>query len=115
MVIRINDKQKLIGKIAHERLQAKVQSAFSKFGDNVKSVDLSVEDVNGPRGGVDMQCRMVVKLKKLSDVVIVAKKSSLSKAVSDAVKRGERNVLREIKKRSARSNSSAKPQFALNN
>ena len=36
----------------------------------VKQVFVYIEDVNGPRGGVDKQCRSVLHLRHLSPVVI---------------------------------------------
>lgn len=44
--------------------------ALDRFEHRLKHVDLFVEDVNGPRGGVDKQCRCVLYLKNMSPVII---------------------------------------------
>ncbi len=53
MRITINNKQKQIGNPAVEQAKAKIDASLSKFEPNVISVELFVEDVNGPRGGID--------------------------------------------------------------
>ena len=102
MEIRLNDKRALVAANAVDRTNSKVNSAFAKFGYKVQRVDLYVDDVNGPKGGIDKECRVVVKLKKMEDVFVTAKDESLSKAISQAIKRAARTVARQIQKRSIR-------------
>ncbi|MFK7770444.1 MAG: hypothetical protein AB8B55_24755 [Mariniblastus sp.] len=66
MKILVNDKQKLLGAPAISRTESKAITSFARFDDIVKAVDISVQDVNGPRGGIDKECRVLVKLKKVN-------------------------------------------------
>jgi len=102
MEIRLSDKHALLAGSASDRTDLKVRSAFAKFGEKIQRVELTVDDVNGPKGGVDKECRVIVRLRKMEDVVVTAKDESLSKAVSQAIKRADRTVARQIQKRSIR-------------
>lgn len=102
MDIRFNDKQGLLGSFAIDQTNAKIETAFSKFGDHVKSVEIYLEDVNGPKGGVDKLCRIIVDLKGFENVVVSAKAASLSKAISTSIRRSQRSTLKRIEKRMVR-------------
>lgn len=45
-------------------------TALARFNRRLDQVQLYVEDVNGPRGGVDKQCRCIVHLRGMTPVVI---------------------------------------------
>ncbi|MEQ8667646.1 MAG: hypothetical protein RIC12_00650 [Pirellulales bacterium] len=47
-----------------------LSSALDRFRHRLKQVYLYLEDVNGPRGGVDKQCRCVLHLRRMPPVVI---------------------------------------------
>ena len=47
-----------------------VLSSLERFQNRLKQVYLYVEDVNGPRGGIDKQCRCVLHLRRMPPVVI---------------------------------------------
>ncbi len=43
---------------------------LARFQHRVKQVHLYIEDVNGPRGGLDKQCRCVLHLRRTAPIVI---------------------------------------------
>lgn len=96
MKIAINDKQKLLSSVAIQRAEKKVLTAFSKFGINVKELELTVQDINGPKGGIDKKCRIHVKLRKANDILVNVMDVSLSRAISGAIVRSARSVARHI-------------------
>ena len=102
MKFNVTDKQNLLGSAAVDRIQSRTLSLLSKFGDRIKSIDLKVEDVNGPRGGIDKLCRVMVKLKRKADVVITSQDQKLSRAISAAIERASRSVNRQIDRRGGR-------------
>ncbi len=44
--------------------------SLSRFAHRLKSVQLFIEDVNGPRGGLDKQCRCVLHLRRKAPIII---------------------------------------------
>lgn len=63
-----------------------MRQSFERFGKHIRSVNLVVTDVNGPKGEVDKQCRCVVHLKRMAPIVIQDRDNSyvsLLKRVAD--------------------------------
>lgn len=100
MKISVNNQRNLLGKKAQTAAKSRIRSAFSKFGRKIVSVQLSTDDTNGPRGGVDKRVRILVKLNRLDDVVATVDDESLSRALSFAIQRAERAVDRRIQRAS---------------
>lgn len=98
----LNDKQKLLGQVATERVESKANLLATKFGNNVKTIEITVSDLNGPRGGIDKECRIVVSLKRMQDVVVTTKDEKLSKAISAVINRAERSVRRTLDRQAKR-------------
>ncbi len=99
MKVIIGNQQKLISDSALVKTESKIIAAFARYGTNIVKVELTVEDVNGTRGGEDKECRIVVKLKKMDSVVVTARNVSVSKAIAQTIHRAERSVSRKIEKR----------------
>jgi hypothetical protein len=55
-----------------------LSSALDRFRHRLKQVYLYVEDVNGPRGGIDKQCRCVLHLRRMAPVVIQDQDESMN-------------------------------------
>ena len=73
--------------------------ALARFGTRLASVTLRMDDVNGPRGGADKRCQVVVGLARKGEVRIVELDGDLYVAISRAVDRVERAVAREMDRR----------------
>ncbi|MFT3768407.1 MAG: HPF/RaiA family ribosome-associated protein [Minicystis sp.] len=48
----------------------KLQLALARFGDRIASIKISLADVNGPKGGVDKTCRVLVHGREAWSVVV---------------------------------------------
>lgn len=91
-------------------LRRKLGRGLGKFDASIERASVRIEDVNGPRGGVDKRCRIKVVLKGLPSVVIDEQHSSLQAAMDRALARTkaavQRNLLRHraVTTRPARKN-----------
>jgi putative sigma-54 modulation protein len=72
--------------------------ALGRFGEEVDSVEVSVEDVNGPRGGIDKCCRMAVRLTSGGAVRVEEVGEALEGVVDGAADRMSRSVARALKR-----------------
>ena len=70
--------------------------ALSRFGARILHVAVRLEDVNGPRGGVDKLCRIVVALSGAGHVQVEVLDSESIRAVDRAADRIQGVVGREI-------------------
>ena len=53
-----------------EQIQRRASFALSRMSGLIQQVNVHLTDVNGPRGGVDTQCRVQVQLDRGEPVVI---------------------------------------------
>lgn len=79
-----------------ERIERRLCFALSRFADRIGRVTVRVADINGPRGGVDKQCRIVVKLRPGGEVVIEDTASDLETAIDRGADRVQRAVVRAL-------------------
>lgn len=73
--------------------------ALGRFAPQIASVTAWLGDSNGPRGGVDKRCRIVVKLRRLESVLREAHADALEAAVSAAAESAGRGVARALERR----------------
>jgi ribosome-associated translation inhibitor RaiA len=72
---------------------------LGKYATSLERVSVRVEDVNGPRGGVDQLCRIKVALSGLPSVVFESQAASLQDAINSALTGVERAVRRRVRRR----------------
>jgi ribosome-associated translation inhibitor RaiA len=84
-------------------VRRKLGMKLGKFAHAIERVSVRVEDVNGPRGGVDKVCRMKVVLSGLPSVVIEEHNASLQATIDRALNRAEGAVRRAVQRRRQRS------------
>ncbi len=85
---------------AHAR--SRVVGALARFRPEVREVEVVVADVNGPRGGLDLRCRVVARLSGPATVIAEALAGDAYAALDEAVERLERATTRATERRRAR-------------
>lgn len=80
-------------------IRRKLGTKLEKFASSIERVSIRVEDVNGPRDGVDQVCRIKVVLRGLPSVVFESRDASLRAAVDGALSGVERTVRRTLQRR----------------
>jgi ribosome-associated translation inhibitor RaiA len=80
-------------------IEQRVYFAMSRFSPRIASISAVVEDINGPRGGVDQRCRIVVKLDGARELTVEATDADLHGAITFATDRAGRVVQRELERR----------------
>ena len=79
-------------------IRRKLDRKFRKFAKSIERTSVRLEDVNGPRGGVDHVCRIKVVLRNLPSVVYEKQDVSLDTAVGGALAGAERAVRRTLQR-----------------
>jgi len=51
-------------------LTRKAEFSLDRFGDKLTSVEVVLEDINGPRGGEDKVCRLILRLLREPTVIL---------------------------------------------
>lgn len=79
----------------HHRLRA----ALSRFGDRIRRITVRLEDVNGPKGGVDLACRVQVDLRDRESVFIEDREATLQRLVDRVADRVSEAMARRADRR----------------
>lgn len=79
-----------------ERIDRRLGFALGRFGDRVGRVAVYLVDLNGPRGGVDKQCRVVAEVLGHGLVVVEDTNASLTAAIDRAADRVGQGVRRRL-------------------
>ncbi len=79
-----------------EHVERRLRFALGRFQRHVRRVRVRLEDVNGPRGGVDQRCLIVVSLAGRPNVVIDHLDVEAHAAIDRATTRAGRAVARQL-------------------
>lgn len=82
-------------------IRRRIDTRMGKLPSSVERVSFRLEDVNGPRGGVDKICRAKVTLGGHASVVVERRDHSARAAVDGTLKATERAVREIARKRTS--------------
>jgi CBS domain-containing protein len=91
-------------------LRRKLGRKLGKFARAIERMSVRIEDVNGPRGGIDKRCRVKVVLAGLPSVMVEEQHHALQAAMDGAIARTEQAVRRAVQRR--RTTTTASPRAA---
>jgi len=80
-------------------IRRRINRKLQKFANSIERVSVRLQDVNGPRGGVDRACQLKVVLRKLPTVIIKEHDISLDGAIGKALSAAHREVRRSLQRR----------------
>lgn len=78
--------------------EAILASALARFAHRLKLVCVYVEDVNGPRGGVDKRCRCVLHRRRLPPLVIQDQGDRVGSLIYRVAQRAAHAVSKEVER-----------------
>ncbi|MEI8378495.1 MAG: HPF/RaiA family ribosome-associated protein [Planctomycetota bacterium] len=82
-----------------DHIDRRLNFALSRFGSRVTKATVSLTDNNGPKGGVDKSCQIVVRLRGLGDVIADVVDTEWGVSVDRATTRIGHNVGRELERK----------------
>ncbi|MBC7966332.1 MAG: HPF/RaiA family ribosome-associated protein [Fuerstia sp.] len=96
MNVNILDRNVGVTSSQREHIERCLQFAFDRFDSHIRTIDISLTDVNGPRGGDDLQCRMKIVLKGKREIVVEGKGASVEAIVAETTDRAALAVSRRL-------------------
>ena len=97
--VHIRAPQVDLGSMERDYIRRKLGTKLGKYAGSVERASVRIDDVNGPRGGVDQSCRIKIVLRGLPSLVFEARNESLSAAVDAALSGAERAARRTLERR----------------
>ena len=79
-----------------------LSNALSRFWHRLNKVSLYMEDVNGPRGGIDKHCRCVLQVRNMSPIVIQDTDENVSSLVHRVASRASHTLSRRAGRKTKR-------------
>ncbi len=79
-------------------VREELRLALRRFSEDVLVIDVFMKDTNGPKGGVDMQVLMRIRLRNGQQIAMTTTREDLYAAIKVSVKRGKRAVRRNLRK-----------------
>lgn len=108
MDLHIQTRRVNLDDATREMIDRRFHFALDQFDGFVTKVEVTLEDVNGPRGGVDKQCRVLASLRGGKFVKIEDQDADLISVVNRSADRLSQVVGRELeRKREKKGNASA--------
>ena len=76
--------------------EKRLQTALGWAGKHMRDLHVSLSDINGPRGGPDKRCRILVQIVGGKGVVVEDTDTDLYRAIDRAAERVDRAVVRRL-------------------
>jgi ribosome hibernation promoting factor len=102
MQLEIRRQDAHLDEAMREFVERRINFALGAFEDKVARVSVNLDDVNGPRGGVDKQCRILISMRRGTPVMVEDLDVDLASAVGRAADRAGNAVSRRIERRRQR-------------
>jgi hypothetical protein len=90
-------------------IRRRTRTLFGRYGAVVERVTVRIRDVNGPRGGVDIECRIKVVLSGFPSVVAERRTAKLETAFKGALAAAGSSVSQALRRRRTRPVKAKRP------
>jgi len=99
MQFKIHDSGQNMDRDVRDFVETRVLSKLSRTRRRIRSIDVYIEDVNGPRGGADHLIRVVAGLNPTGQIIVRQLDLSPGAGIGLAAERTVRAVRRELGRR----------------
>ena len=80
-------------------INRKTVLCFSRNQSKIKTVSITLADINGPKGGKDKQCKIRVITNNIPEIVITEERENLLHAIDRSLMRANRTLVQQLKRR----------------
>ena len=77
----------------------RVSFAFARTRHEIDNTKITITDINGPKGGVDKQCKVIIKPRGMKPIVIAEKRESVRNAIDRCLTRASHSINRKLKRK----------------
>ncbi len=96
MKVQVKARHFSLTKELKQYVKKRLKFALGTRYEQVKRVEVMLSDINGPKGGEDKRCQILLKIKGQTDVVVDDVQSHLYSAIDRAASRASRTVSKRV-------------------
>lgn len=98
MEIRILSRDLSLTEGQNEFIERRVRFALGRFSTQAGTVHVTLSDINGPKGGNDVLCRIQLQLRRSGTIVVSDTDASVEAVVAGVADRAARSVARLLER-----------------
>ena len=95
-LIMIRARKVTLSSTLRDHVERRLGFALGRFGNRIDRVTVRLDDLNGPRGGVDKRCQIQARLHRSGKVIVEVTDVEIEAAVDRAADRIARRVKDEL-------------------
>jgi putative sigma-54 modulation protein len=115
MYLNINTQNITLSGELRNKIRAKFALLLQTDQHKIQSIQLTLTDINGPKGGQDKQCQIRLNLSGIPSILISQRQSSMSKAFSCAYSKLTNTLRRKLSKAKSFAPVNRSKPFTLEN
>ena len=96
MLVNIQSRHFSLSAALSKYVKSKIQIMLSRYESKIISINVSLFDINGPKGGEDKCCKIIIKINGASSIVIQETAEDLYDAINTCSRRARRAVKRQL-------------------
>lgn len=96
MLVHIQSKHFSLSAALNKYVKTKLQVMLGRYEAKIISLNVSLFDINGPKGGEDKCCKIIVKINGTSSIVVQETAVDLYDAINTCSRRARRAVKRQL-------------------
>jgi ribosomal subunit interface protein len=96
MLVNIQSRHFSLSAALSKYVKSKIQIMLSRYESKIISINVSLFDINGPKGGEDKCCKIIIKINGSSSIVVQETAEDLYDAINSCSRRTRRAVKRQL-------------------
>ena len=101
MKLDIRTRHLVLSPQARDEVRHRIAIAFARISPWIRTVDITITDINGPKGGADKQCRIRIRGRSIPSVVVEHVGTETLATIAIAAERAEHVIVRKLGRRRA--------------
>ncbi len=96
MKIKIQSRDFELTDALHQSISDKLQLILNRYGHRIRKTEVTLSDVNGPKGGVDKRCIMKFRINHLKTIVVQDTTADMYESINNCASRVRRTLERQF-------------------
>lgn len=101
MNIEVVDRSGLCSEALAQYATRRLSFALDRFRDSIAHIRLRLLDLNGPKGGQDKECQLVISIPRSKSIILKNKTSDIYAAIDCVAERAKRQITNIFEKRTS--------------